>query len=138
MKAPNRIFVILGVLFVISLCWYFVTTNRSEDLQLIGTVDANEVIVSSRIPGRIQKLTVDEGDTVQAGQLIATLQSDARAAPRTAAEATAASQHYLLQEAKDTERQLGGSTASQVVNAEAQMHAAQAPLAPAQAQLAQP
>ena len=100
--------------FIISLCWYFFTTNRSDDLQLIGTVDANEVIVSSRIPGRIQNLTVDEGDTVQAGQLIATIQSDDLAAARNAAEATAASQHYLLQEAKDTERQLGGSTASQV------------------------
>jgi hypothetical protein len=74
----------------------------------------NEVIVSSRIAGRIQKLTVDEGDTVQAGQLIATIQSDDLAAARNAAEATATSQHYLLQQARDTERQLGGSTASQV------------------------
>src|SRR6185437_7848040 len=52
-----------------------------------------------------------------------------------AAEATATSQHYLLQQARDTERQLGGSTASQVVNAEAQMRAAQASLVQAQAQL---
>jgi HlyD family secretion protein len=135
MNARNRIFVILGVLFLISLVWYFFSTNRSEDLQLIGTVDANEVIVSSRIPGRIQKLTVDEGDTVQAGQLIATIQSDDLTAARNAAEATATSQQYLLQQARDTERQLGGSTASQVVNAEAQMYAAQATLAQAQAQL---
>jgi len=135
MNARNRIFVILGVLFLISLGWYFFTANRSEDLQLIGTIDANEVIVSSRIAGRIQKLTVDEGDTVQAGQLIATIQSDDLAAARNAAEATATSQHYLLQQARDTERQLGGSTANQVVNAEAQMYAAQATLAQAQAQL---
>ena len=80
MNARNRIFIILGILFVISLCWYFFSTNRSADLQLIGTVDANEVVVSSRIPGRIQTLTVDEGDDVQAGQLIATIQSDDLAA----------------------------------------------------------
>ena len=73
MNARNRIFVILGVLFVIALCWYFFTTSRSSDLQLIGTVDANEVVVSSRIPGRIQTLTVDEGDDVKPGQLIATI-----------------------------------------------------------------
>lgn len=113
----------------------FFSTKRSEDLQLIGTVDANEVIVSSRIPGRIEKLMVDEGDTVTAGQLIATIQSDDLAAARNAAEATAASQHYLVQQARDTERQLGGSTASQVVNAEAQLQAARATLVQAQAQL---
>jgi multidrug resistance efflux pump len=135
MNPRNRIFVILGVLFLISLGWYFFSTKRSEDLQLIGTVDANEVIVSSRIPGRIEKLMVDEGDTVTAGQLIATIQSDDLAAARNAAEATAASQHYLVQQASDTERQLGGSTTSQVVNAEAQLQAARATLVQAQAQL---
>jgi len=128
MNPRNRIFVILGVLFLISLGWYFFSTKRSDDLQLIGTVDANEVIVSSRIPGRIEALKVDEGDTVRTGQLIATIQSDDLAEARNAAEATATSQRYLLQQARDTERQLGGSTASQVVNAEAQMRAAQASL----------
>ena len=54
-----------------SLIWYLVTTPRSGDLQLIGTVDANEVVVSSKIPGRIQTLTVEEGQEVKAGQLIA-------------------------------------------------------------------
>ena len=135
MNARNRIFVILGLLFIISLCWYFFSTKRSDDLQLIGTVDANEVIVSSRIPGRIETLKVDEGDSVQAGQLIATIQSDDLAAARNAAEATATSQRFLLLQARDTERQLGGSTASQITNAEAQMHAAQASLVQAQAQL---
>jgi len=76
MNARNRIFILLGVLLVIALFWYFFTTKRSDDLQLIGTVDANEVIVSSRIPGRIQTLAVDEGDDVQAGELIATIESE--------------------------------------------------------------
>src|SRR3984957_8834679 len=105
MNARNRIFIILGILFVVALCWYFFSTNRSADLQLIGTVDANEVVVSSRIPGRIQTLTVDEGDDVQAGQLIATIESDDLAAARQAAEATAASQRYKLMGESDRERQ---------------------------------
>ena len=29
MKARNRIFTIIGILFVISLCWYFLSTSRS-------------------------------------------------------------------------------------------------------------
>ncbi len=133
MNARNRIFIILGVLFIFSLFWYFFTTNRSGDLQLIGTVDANEVVVSSRIPGQIETLTVDEGDAVHAGELIATIQSDDLAAARNAAEATAASQKYLLQQTRDTERQVGGSTSSQVANAEAQLRAMRATLMQAQA-----
>jgi multidrug resistance efflux pump len=134
MNARNRIFILLGVLFIISVCWYLLTTNRSGDLQLIGTVDANEVVVSSRIPGRIETLTVDEGDDVHAGELIATIQSDDLTAARNAAEATAISQKYLLQQTRDTERQVGGSTTSQVTNAEAQLRSAQAALIQAQAQ----
>ena len=134
MNARNRIFIIIGILFVISLCWYFLTTNRSTDLQLIGTVDANEVVVSSRIPGRIQTLNVDEGDDVHAGELIATIQSDDLAAAQRAAEATAASEHFKLQGASDTERQTRGGMSSQVANAEAQVRSAQAALVQAQAQ----
>ncbi len=66
---------ILGVLLVGSLIWYLATTRRSSDLQLIGTVDANEVIVSSKIPGRIQTLTVEEGQDVKQGELIAVIES---------------------------------------------------------------
>jgi HlyD family secretion protein len=136
MKPRNRIFVLLGVLFVISLCWYFFSTNRSEDLQLIGTVDANEVVVSSRIPGRIRTLEVDEGDDVKAGELIATIQSEDLEAARDAAAATAASQRFNLQQTSDTERQIGGSTSNQVAYAQAQLLAARASLVQAQAQYA--
>ncbi len=134
MNARNRIFILLGVLFLFSLGWYFFTVNRSGDLQLIGTVDANEVIVSSRIPGRIEKLTVDEGDDVHAGELIATIQSDDLEAARNAAKAAAMSQKYLVKQNRDTERQIGGSTSSQVMNAEAQLRSMQAALAQAVAQ----
>jgi HlyD family secretion protein len=134
MNARNRIFVILGVLFVVALCWYLFSTKHDSDLQLIGTVDANEVVVSSRIPGRIETLTVDEGDDVKAGQLIATIQSDDLAAARQAAEAAASSQKYKLLGASDTERQTQGGTSNQVVNAEAQVLAARAALMQAQAQ----
>jgi HlyD family secretion protein len=133
MKARNRIFGLIGILFLFALGFYFVTTRRSGDLQLIGTVDANEVVVSSRIPGRIQKLTVDEGDDVKAGELIATIQSDDLAAARLAAEATADSQKFKLQGASDNEQQMRGNTSSLVANAEAQLQSAQAALIQAQA-----
>lgn len=134
MNARNRILILIGVLFVVALGWYFFSTQHSDDLQLIGIVDANEVVVSSRIPGRIQTLTVDEGDDVHAGQLIATIESDDLSAASKAAEATAVSQRYKLQEASDTERQVQGSMSSQVINAEAQLRSARAALQQANAQ----
>jgi HlyD family secretion protein len=132
-NARNRVFLILGLLTVGSLIWYLTTTRRSSDLELIGTVDANEVMVSSKIPGRIQTLTVDEGQAVTAGQLIAIIESEDLQAARKAAEATAASQKFKLGETVESELQTRGETGSATVNAEAVVQAAKATLAQAQA-----
>ena len=133
MNARNRVFVILGLLTIGSLIWYLATTRRSSDMELIGTVDANEVLVSSKIPGRIQTLTVDEGDDVKAGQLIAIIESDDLQAARKAAEATANSQQFKLGETVETERQTRGETGSAASAADAQLQAAKATLAQAKA-----
>jgi multidrug resistance efflux pump len=116
-NARNRVFLILALLTVGSLIWYFLTVRPTGDLQLIGTVDANEVLVSAKIPGRIQTLTVDEGQDVKAGQLIAIIESD----------------DLQLGETVETERQTRGETGSATVNAEALLKAAQATLAQARA-----
>jgi multidrug resistance efflux pump len=135
-NARNRVFLVLGLLTVGSLIWYLATVRPSADLQLIGTVDANEVLVSSKIPGRVQRLTVDEGQEVKAGQLIAVIESEDLQAARQAAEATAASQKSKLGETVVTERQDRGETTSATVNAEAQVRAAQASLVQAKANYA--
>ena len=133
MNARNRVFLLLGLLTVGSLIWYLVTVRPSSDLQLIGTVDANEVVVSSKIPGRIQTLLVDEGQEVKAGQLIAVIESEDLTAARKAAEANAASQKGKLGGSVETERQDRGETSNATINAEAQLRAARAALAQAQA-----
>ena len=134
MNARNRVFLILGLLTAASLVWYLVTVHQGGDLQLIGTVDANEVVVSSKIPGRIEKLTVVEGQKVNAGDLIAVIESKDLNAALAAARATAASDTWKLSEAQETERENEGETSSATVNAEAQVRAAQATLEQAQAQ----
>lgn len=134
MKPRNRIFVIMGVLTVIALVWYFVSTNRSGDLQLVGMVDANEVVVSSRIQGRIDSLNVTEGQHVTAGDTVATIEADDLAAARNAAEASVNGARYKLAGSRETERQTVGQTAAQVTAAEAQLRVAKAALAQAQAQ----
>ena len=135
MSARNRVFMILGLLVVGSLIWYLVTARPSGELHLIGTVDANEVEVSSKIAGRIQTLTVQEGQDVKAGDLIAVIESDDLAAAHKAAQATVESQEAKLNETIETERQTRGETTSQTVNAEAQLRMARASLLQAQANL---
>jgi HlyD family secretion protein len=124
---------ILGILTLGSLIWYLVSTRHSSDLELIGTVDANEVLISAKIPGRIQTLSVDEGQDVKAGQLIAVIESNDLAAAEKAAEANAASQASKLNESVETERQTRGETGSGTANAESMVISAKSALAQAQA-----
>lgn len=126
---------ILGLLTLGSLVWYLLTARTSGDLKLIGTVDANEVLVSAKIPGRIQTLNIDEGQSVKAGELIAVVESDDLAAQQKAAEANVLSDQSKLAETVETERQNQGEVSSASVNAEAQVKASQAALAQAQANL---
>jgi HlyD family secretion protein len=135
MNARNRVFMILGLLTLGSLIWYLLTARTSGDLKLIGTVDANEVLVSAKIPGRIQTLSVDEGQTVKAGQLIAVIEADDLQAAHKAAQATVSSQQSKLGETVETERQSRGETTSATINAQAQVRAARATQAQAQALL---
>jgi HlyD family secretion protein len=136
MNARNRVFVILGLLMVGSLVWYLVTARPSGDLKLIGTVDANEVLVSAKIPGRLQTLNVEEGQAVKAGDLIAVVESEDLAAAHQAAEANVQSDESKLAETMDTQRQNAGEVSSATVNAQAQVKATQAALLQAQANLA--
>jgi HlyD family secretion protein len=135
-NARNRVFLILALLTVGSLIFYFVTVPSSKEIQLIGTVDANEIVVSSKIPGRIQKLTVVEGQKVNAGDLIAVIESRDLEAALAAAQANAAADQFKLRQAQETVRQNRGETTSATQTSEAQVKAAQATLAEAEATLA--
>ena len=73
MSARNKFLILLSVIFAIALAYYFFSTPSAKDLVLIGTVDANQVVVSPQIQGRIAKLLVDEGTPVKQGDLIAIL-----------------------------------------------------------------
>jgi len=135
MNARNRVFVILGLLTLGSFVWYLLTARTSGDLKLIGTVDANEVLVSAKIPGRIQTLSVEEGQAVKAGELIAVVESEDLAAAEKAALANVQSDQSKLAETVETQRQNAGEVSSATSNAEAQVKASEAALAQAQANL---
>ena len=131
----SRFPIFLGVLVLAAIGYYFFSTDRSTDLVLIGTVDANQVIVSSKITGRIEKLTVEEGTPVKAGDLIATVDSEELQAQKNAAQAMVASMRSQVSGSQYNEKQALGETQNNVANAKATLSAANAALAEAQADL---
>lgn len=134
MKTRGKIIALFAVLLAVLIAWYVWSTRQPSGLRLVGTVDANEVIISSQIPGRIATLPVQEGQHIGKGELMATIQSEDLQAATAAASAIARSDAFKVNEARDTQRQLSGQTSSQVSNAEAQLRASRAALAQALAQ----
>jgi HlyD family secretion protein len=135
MSARNRFFILLGIIFVIAAIYYTLSTDHSKDLVLIGTVDSNQVIVSAQVEGRIQKLLVDEGTPVNAGDLIAVLDPSELQAQDAAAAANINSLQHKVSEMQSTEKSTSGSTSSDVANAQAKLSSAKAQLLQAQAAL---
>jgi HlyD family secretion protein len=136
LSGRNKFLILLAVVVLAAVGYYFVSVDRSSDLVLVGTVDANQVIVSSQIQGRLQKLPVDEGTQVQQGDLIAVLDPVELEAEKRAAEATLASLQSQVSASLSTERVTRGSTSSDVANAQARLRSARSSLAEAQANLA--
>ena len=131
----HKFFIFLIFLFAIAAGYYFFSTDRTKDTVLIGVVDANQVIVSSKIMGRIEKLYVDEGSKVKAGDLIAEIDSADLEAQKDAAAATIKAYNSQVSAMRATEAQTLGETSSGVVNAQARLASAKATLAQAKADL---
>ncbi len=137
MSQRNRFIILLSVIFAGAFIYYLATTSRENGLQLIGTVDANQVMVSPQIQGRITKLLVDEGTPVKAGDVIALLDANELQAQERAAAATINSLRSKVSETLATEAAMRGSTAGDVANAEARLESTRAQLAQAEANLEQ-
>src|SRR5271169_2570837 len=137
-RAPmkqKKFAIVLLVLLAIAVGYYFYSTDRTTDTVLIGIVDANQVIVSSKIMGRVEKLYVDEGSKVKAGDLIAEIDSAELEAQKNAAQATINAYGSQVSSLRATEAQTHGETSAGVVNAQARLASAKATLAQAQADL---
>jgi HlyD family secretion protein len=131
----NKFLIILGVVFAIALTYYLASTPRGSDLDLIGTVDANQVIVSPQTGGRIAKLLADEGTRVKQGELIATLDPSELEAQARGAAATIDSLRSQVSATQATSAATQGSTTSSVANAQARLESARAQLVQAEATL---
>lgn len=70
-----KVIVVAVVLLVIAAGLWWLQQKDQDDgqLRLYGNVDIREVQMAFRQPGRIAQLHFDEGDSVQAGVVMATL-----------------------------------------------------------------
>lgn len=70
---------IILIATIVAASWYFMEKKKGEnDSNLFsGTVEATEVKLSAEIPGKVLEVTVDEGDTVEKGQLVVRIETAA-------------------------------------------------------------
>jgi HlyD family secretion protein len=135
MNARNKFLMVLGIILVIASAYYFFSTPGGKDLVLVGTVDANQIVVSPQVQGRILKLLVEEGSQVKQGDLIALLDPAELEAEERGAAATIGSLRSKVSESEYTRQSMKGSTTGDVANSQARLAAARAQLAQAEAML---
>jgi HlyD family secretion protein len=132
----KRAILVLAIVAAAAAIWW-VERPRPQTLVLTGTVDGNEVVVGSKITGRIVSLTVDDGQWVKAGDLIAVLDQDELRADQGAAGHAIAQARASAQQSVAQTELLENTLPTKVRQAEAQVAQTQAQLQQAQAQVAQ-
>lgn len=111
-------------------CWYFLRDDPShEAIELNGNVDIREVDISFRVPGRLQNLSVDEGDPVKAGDTLGRMDP----APYELALKQAESNADALE--SQLAKMETGNRPEEIAEAAAQLETQKAQLATQQAQL---
>ncbi|MFL6845729.1 MAG: HlyD family secretion protein [Allosphingosinicella sp.] len=72
------LFILIAVLVAAFAAWQVLSRERMPDGFAAGNgrLEANEVYISAKFPGRIKEVLVNEGDTVNAGQVVARMDTD--------------------------------------------------------------
>ena len=109
--------------------WRWFQENRapSDSIALYGNVDIRQVQLAFNDSERIDKLLVDEGSAVRAGQLVAQL------APQRFQDSVAMDRSTMLAQQQVVARLLAGSRPEEIAQARADVAAAQADVVAAQA-----
>lgn len=135
MKRQRGVAIFFAVLFVAALIYYFLTTNQTRGLMIDGIVDANQVVVSPKVQGLLERLSVDEGNSVRAGQLIANLDTTELTADKDADRASVESLQAQLAGSESNYQLALDETAGDLTGAEARLAAAKSQLDLSEAQL---
>jgi multidrug resistance efflux pump len=130
---------LLGLILLLavagSLAGYYIVRARDTVLVLTGIVTTNDVVVSAQVGGQLGKLLVNEGDTVTANQLLASLTPDELMADRAYYANTADGAMSQVRQNEAALRLEEQQTKGQIQQAEASLAAAQAQEASARADL---
>ncbi|MDR7420249.1 MAG: efflux RND transporter periplasmic adaptor subunit [Armatimonadota bacterium] len=121
--------VVVTLAVVLAAVWGWQRLSRSPAsgaLRAWGTIEATEVNVASKVPGRITQLLVDEGAEVTAGQVVARLDAAEMDAMLAQARATVAAAQARLTMAERALRAQRNQASAAVAQAEAQIQAARA------------
>ncbi len=120
MTSPKRFLPVVLVVVAAALLWFFVARNGGpgDELLASGTVEATEARLGFPSSGRLDLITVREGDLVRKGAELASLDRVEIEARRTQAEASVRSARALLLE---LER---GSRSEEIAQAQAALTAA--------------
>jgi len=135
MKRRSAIVIFLAALFSAAALYYFIFTGHSDGLILEGIVDANQVVVSPKVQGILERLNVDEGSSVRAGELIATLDTAELNAEMQAAQASVDNLRAQLAQAQSNYQLALTETAGDLAGAQARLSVAKAQLEQSKSQL---
>jgi HlyD family secretion protein len=131
-----RFFIFLMVIFCIALVVYLLTVPNNKELDFTGIIMGNDYIASPLVQGRLERLLVQEGSSVQKGQLIATIDPRDLAAARDSAAANIRTFEARLVQSDETRSLDDQQTSASLQQAEAAVTAARAQLDQAKATLA--
>jgi HlyD family secretion protein len=128
---------------------YWNYRSRATDIALSGRIEGHETDLAAKVGGRVVKVSVEEGDRVQPGVVVARLEDGQLQAQLAAAKAqVGAAQQQVnqaqlqvavlasqIEEARLVLQQSQGDSSGRIDQAKAAVAAAQAQLAEAQAQV---
>jgi HlyD family secretion protein len=133
----KRVIVLVAIAGMVAAGVWWYERPRERTLVLTGTVDGNEVVVASKITGRIVKLAVDDGQAVKEGDLIAVLDQAELMADQGAADHAITQAKFNAQQAAEQTKLLQETLPTKVRQAEAQVEQAKAQIQQAEAQVEQ-
>jgi HlyD family secretion protein len=131
----SRFFFFVVLIFIIAMVIYLLTTPSTQKIQFTGMIMGNDYIASPLVDGHLQRLLVDEGSSVQKGELIAEINPSELEAARDAAAANIATFRARLRQSSQTRNMNDQQTAASVRQAKAAETAARAQLAQARTML---
>lgn len=134
MKRKPIVLSIIALAAIATLAWIawsmLAGDDESDTLTLYGNVDIRELELGFRVPGRLVTMSVDEGDAVEAGQVLAELDA------QPFRDALAAADARVRQAEAQLAKLSNGSRPQEIVQAEANMREAQATLTNAEREYA--